>query len=178
VIAAVRGQETNLVAGCLAAYLVITALTTVRPPTPTLRRLNVVAMVVALAIGLASVTLGLDAIARGGVREGIPAPVLFMFATVGLLGSVGDLRMIRSGAPRGAPRLARHLWRMCFALYIASASFFLGQADKFPDALRIPVLLAVPVLAPLLTMLYWLWRVRVKRISRGITEVREFTAVP
>ena len=31
--------------------------------------------------------------------------------------------MIRSGR-RGAPRLARHVWRMCMALFIATVSFF------------------------------------------------------
>jgi hypothetical protein len=31
---------------------------------------------------------------------------------------------MRFGLPRGGPRLARHLWRMCFALFIAAGSFF------------------------------------------------------
>ncbi|HEY8796026.1 MAG TPA: hypothetical protein VIM15_13895 [Gemmatimonadaceae bacterium] len=82
--------------------------------------------------------------------------------------------MIRSGglaSLRGAPRLARHLWRMCFALFIATMSFFLGQAKVIPKPIRIPALLALPVLAVLLTMLYWLWRVRVKRRLHGIIRV-------
>ena len=167
-IAASRGGEASVIAGVLTAYLVFTALTTVRPPTPHSRRLNLVAMVVALAIGLASATLGFEAIANGGSREGIPAFVLFKFATVGLLATAGDLRVIRFGALVGAPRLARHLWRMCFALYIASASFFFGQADKLPEALRIPALLALPVLAVVVAMVYWLWRVRIRRSLRGM----------
>lgn len=31
--------------------------------------------------------------------------------------------MIRAGGIRGTRRLARHLWRMCFGLFIASGSF-------------------------------------------------------
>jgi hypothetical protein len=57
---------------------------------------------------------------------------------------------------------------MCFALFIASASFFLGQADEIPEPLRIPLLLAVPVLVPLLVMAAWLWRLRRRRPARGL----------
>jgi putative ABC transport system permease protein len=61
--------------------------------------------------------------------------------------------------------LTRHLWRMSFALLIAAMSFFLGQAKVFPQPVRIYPLLALPVLAVLVTMLYWLWRVRARRSS-------------
>jgi uncharacterized membrane protein len=176
-IAALRGEEVNVIAGSLAAYLVVTALATVRPPGSRARQLNIAALAVAVSVALASGALAFGAVARGGVWEGIPAPVLFMFSIVALLGSVGDVRMMRSGGVRGAPRLARHLWRMCFALYIATASFFLGQADEFPEALRIPALLAIPVLAPLLAMVYWLWRVRVRRPLRKIPTVGSTEAI-
>lgn len=43
---------------------------------------------------------------------------------------------------------------------IATASFFLGQADEFPAALRNPALLAMPVVAVLLLLVYWTVRVR------------------
>lgn len=50
-------------------------------------------------------------------------------------------------------------------------SFFLGQADELPEALRIPALLAIPIVVPPLVMLYWLWRVRIGRCFRGIVGV-------
>ena len=164
VIAALRGAEASVIGGMLACYLVITALATVRPRGTHSARLDVGLLVVALA----SLVLGFDAVGRGGVREGIPAVVLFKFALVALLACAGDLRVIRSGALRGAPRLARHLWRMCFALYIAAASFFFGQADKLPEVVRIPALLAFPVVAVVVTMFYWLWRVRIRKSLTGI----------
>jgi heme/copper-type cytochrome/quinol oxidase subunit 4 len=77
------------------------------------------------------------------------------------------MRILRSGNLRGSRRLVRHLWRMCFALFIATASFFLGQAKVFPQPIRIPALLALPVVAVLVTMLYWLWRVRTRRALRS-----------
>jgi hypothetical protein len=56
---------------------------------------------------------------------------------------------------------------MCFALFIASGSFFLGQAQVIPEPLRIMPLLVVPAIAPLLAMVYWVWRIRTRR-TRGI----------
>jgi hypothetical protein len=83
-------------------------------------------MIVALTVGGVCLTFGLEALASGGNRNGVPAFAYLMFAVVGLVAGVGDVRMIRSGGLLGASRLARHLWRMCFALYITAASFFLG----------------------------------------------------
>ncbi|HYH78657.1 MAG TPA: hypothetical protein VEX86_02645 [Longimicrobium sp.] len=166
-IAAWGGGEISVIAGLLTAYLVTTGLTTVRPPTEGTRRLDFGAMVLALSIGVTSFALSLASLARGETaRDGVPIGSLLVFGTVALLAGLFDVRVIRSGGVRGPARLARHLWRMCFALWIASASFFLGQADKIPEALRIPGLLAVPVLAPLVAMLYWLWRVRVRKSFR------------
>ena len=122
-------------------------------------------MLMALALCLTTLTFGFQALAAGGNRNGIPAFPFLMFGAVGLLASAGDLRVIRSGALRGAPRLARHLWRMCWALWIAASSFFLGPrarvAKIIPEPLLNPALLALPVLAVFVIMLYWLWRVRV-----------------
>jgi hypothetical protein len=172
-IAAVRGvaPAVNIPAALLTAYLVITALTTVRPPLPGSRWIDPALMLVALGITLASLTFAVEAFANGGMRNGMPAFPFVMFGVVGLLAITGDVRMIRSGALKGAYRLARHLWRMSFALFIAALSFFIGQARVFPEPIRIRPLLALPVLAVLVTMFYWLWRVRIRRSLRGITTV-------
>lgn len=42
--------------------------------------------------------------------------------------AAGDVRVMRSEPLRGGARFARHLWRMCFALFIAAGSFFSIQA--------------------------------------------------
>jgi uncharacterized membrane protein len=171
-IAAIRNvaPALNIPAALLTSYLVITALTTVRPPAAGARWLNPGLMLVALAVGLTSLTFGFEAIASpdGKGRDGMPPFPFFMFGVVGTLAGVLDLRMMRSAGLKGASRLARHLWRMSFALFIAALSFFIGQAQVFPKPIRIMPLLALPVLAVLVTMLYWLWRVRVRRSLRGI----------
>jgi hypothetical protein len=49
---------------------------------------------------------------------------------------------------------------MCFALFIAAGSFFLGQQQVFPASVRGSPLLFVPVLAVLALMIFWVCRVR------------------
>ena len=173
-IAVVRdvAPEINVPAALLTSYLVVTAWTTVRPPAAGMRVLHLGGLTVALVVGLTMTAFGIDAVVSGGKRNGMPAFPFFMFAVVGLLGSAGDIRVIRRGALRGASRLARHLWRMCFALFIAALSFFIGQADVFPAQFRIMPLLALPMLAVLATMFYWLWRVRSRRPLSGLLGAR------
>ncbi len=168
----------NLAAAVLTAYLVITALITVRPLPPASRWAHTVLMLVALAVGLNSLRYGVEAIASpDGTRNGMPAFPFFLFGMTGTLAALSDVRVIRFGDLRGTARLARHLWRMCFALFIAALSFFIGQANVLPQALRIPILLALPVLAVLVTMLYWVWRVRSRRATRVIT-IQSAAAIP
>lgn len=166
-VAALLGENGNVLGGMLAAYLVVTAVTTVRA-FPGSRWVDLAAMTVALAFGLVGVTVGLDILARGEfVEKGVPAPMYLFMGTVALAAAVSDVRVIRFGSLRGRPRLVRHLWRMCFALWVAAGSFFLGQADEFPEALRIWPLLSLPVALPLLAILYWRWKLRGKRFRRA-----------
>lgn len=48
---------------------------------------------------------------------------------------------------------------MGFAMFMATGSFFLGQAKIFPEPIRKLPLLAVPVLLVVVTVLYWIVRV-------------------
>ncbi len=93
-----------------------------------------------------------------------------MFGILALSAGVGDRRMLRAGGLQGTARLRRHLWRMCVALTIAAGSFFLGPVRRIPEPLRIPALRLIPLVV-LVTMVYWLWRYRRKRISPGAVSV-------
>jgi uncharacterized membrane protein len=155
------GTALNVPAGLVTAYLVITALATVRPPSAGLHRLDRAAMVAAFTIGAGSLLVAMS----GRVSAGMAYP-LVMFALVALFAGEGDRRMIRGGGIKGAARLRRHLWRMCTALFIAAASFFLGPVRRIPEPLREPAFRMIPLVV-LVTMAYWLWRYRRKRSSRG-----------
>jgi len=166
--AVVRGQAVNVMAALMTAYLVLTGLRTVRPPATASRRGDVGLMVAALVLGVATMTAGFAAIASpdGKVFGYQPFP-FFLFGVLGLSGGAGDVRMLRSGVRRGAPRLSRHLWRMCMALFIAAASFFSIRsrvAAIFPAALATPAARALPVLLVLAAMFYWLWRIRSRTV--------------
>ena len=111
--------------------------------------------------------LGFKALASpSGTISGVPFFMLFFLATVTTLAAAGDIRMMRSGALRAAPRLARHLWRMCFALFIAAGSFFSIRervAKILPEPFTTPAMRALPVALVFAAMFYWLWRVRTRR---------------
>lgn len=168
-----KAPGANVPVGVLTAYLVITGFTTVRPHASA--RFDRALVGVALALTLTLFTFAFEVlISPTGKLYGMPASPFLVFGSIGLLASVGDLRLIRSGGVhtiRGAPRLTRHLWRMCTALLIAAFSFFLGQAKVIPKPIRIVPLLFIPPLLVLGTLLYWLWRVRVRRSLRGLVRV-------
>lgn len=169
-IAALRdvAPAVNLPAAVLMGYLVFTSLATIRPRLAGSRLITFAGLLVALGVTVVSLRFAFEAVANGGVRKGMPAFPFFLSGITGLLATLGDLRVTRFGPLQGHGRLARHLWRMCFALFIAALSVFIGQAKVIPEPIRIPGLLALPVLVPLLALFYWLWRVRVRRSVRGI----------
>ena len=163
-LAALGGQKFNTIAGTFTVYLVTTAWTTVRRGEAS-RRIDMAAMFAAFAVATAGFVLGgLASASPFGLEDGDPSsgrdPALYIvFAILATLAGALDLRVLRNGGAVGAARLARHLWRMCLALFIAAGSFFLGQADEIPQALRGPHLM-IPPLAALALMAFWLVRVR------------------
>lgn len=155
-------NRVSVVAGALTFYLVSTSLLTVRRTVEQTRVLLACFMLAALAIGVFGATVGIDGLNNTGGRvDGLPAQPLLMFSAVALLGALLDARLLWARNIRGAHRLARHLWRMTFAMWIATTSFFLGQAKLFPAPLRKTALLAIPVVVVLVLMFYWLARVLV-----------------
>jgi uncharacterized membrane protein len=161
-------RATNMVAALMSLYFVGTALTTVRPPSRWTRIINVAALTVASGLALLSIAGGVKAISAPGLSSGgVPFRTIgvmsFILATVLLLSAIGDIRIMRSGTLTGGKRLARHLWRMCFALFIAAGSFFSIRhrvAKILPEPLTTGPMRALPILLLFAAMFYWLWRVR------------------
>lgn len=164
-------SDGNVVTGILTLYFVGTALTTVRPPSRWTGRINAAALTIAIGLGLLSIVGGIAKVtstelSRGGVPLRIIGVMSFFLATVLLLAAYGDVRIMRNGLPRGGPRLARHLWRMCFALFIAAGSFFSIRervAKVLPDPFTTGAMRALPIVLLFGAMFYWLWRVRTRR---------------
>jgi hypothetical protein len=161
----------GMIGGLMAVYFVGTALTTVRPVSPWTRRINAAALTVVIALALLSIVGGVEAVNSPGLSPGgVPFRTIgvmsFFLAGVLLLAAAGDVRIMRFGVPRGGPRLARHLWRMCFALFIAAGSFFSIRervATILPAPFTTAPMRALPILLVFGAMFYWLWRVRGRR---------------
>jgi uncharacterized membrane protein len=155
----------SVIAGMLVFYLVSTGLITTRYSVQTTRWLTSSLMVLACVIGYYGIQYGLIAYhSPSGQLDGLPYPPYFVFGTVAFSAALLDIRLLIAKEIRGAHRIARHLWRMCFALFMACAAFFLGQMNQFPEAFQILPLLALPVLISILVIPYWLFRtLRTKR---------------
>ena len=95
--------------------------------------------------------------------------MFFFLGSIGLLAAAGDVRMLVRCGVFGQQRIARHLWRMGFALFIATGSF-LGQKRVFPLLGGPKIMLLAGI--PLLLMIFWLIRVRFKNASRVRTTCR------
>lgn len=173
-IALQKGQPANLMGATMTAYLVTTAWVTVRRREHSVGSFERLAMVFAGSIGVASIGAGLTGVAPFG-PNGPPAggfSVIFhIFGGISLLAAALDLWTLNRGGVAGADRISRHLWRMCLALFVASGSFFLGQQDEFPAALRGPYLF-IPALAPLAALFFWLIRVRIGKRFRPVAAAR------
>jgi hypothetical protein len=145
-------------------YLVATAWVTVRRKEGTVGLFEKLAFLVALGAAAILLVLGLQAaMSPTGRLDGAPPLRYFVFASFAAIAAAGDLNVIVRGGVTGAQRIARHLWRMCFALFFATSFFFLGQQKVMPAFMHGSPILFVPALAPLVLMIFWL--VRVRRIN-------------
>ncbi|MBX3175656.1 MAG: hypothetical protein KF709_14710 [Gemmatimonadaceae bacterium] len=170
-IGAYEGNAGQVFAGLFAAYLVTTGFTALRPLPIGDRALSVGLMVLAFVSAATMVYGGYAEWADPSVpvvgRPRVVPPLVG--GSILLLASLGDWRALRANGLRGAPRVARHLWRMCFGLFVATGSFFLGQMKFVPEPVRILPLMLVLAFAPIPFLLYWLWRVRIRKLMAGLT---------
>ena len=157
----------NVGGGLISVYFVVTALTTVRPASPWTRGLDLAALALPVGLAFLGILAGVKAFnSPGRSLNGVPFLMHFFMASVLILAAIGDVRMLRLGMPRGRPRLARHLWRMCFALFIAAGSFFSVRervAKILPELFTSGPMRLLPILVIFGAMFYWLWRLRGRR---------------
>jgi len=149
----------NVFGGVLVFYLIATAWITARREEGETGIVDVIGLLVALAIAALAAIYGIEAARadwhkRSQCGERFCSP--FAVAT---LAAIGDARILLRGGLRGAQRIARHLWRMCFALFIASAAIFVARPQLFPAFLSKTHILFVLGILPLILMVFWLARV-------------------
>ena len=148
--------------GIVVCYFVLTSWVTARRRDGRTGWFEGIACVVALGFAAATAWDALN----GKTTPAGPGPVFVMAALLALAGLL-DLNAVLRRQLSAAQRLSRHLWRMCFAFFIATGSFFLGQQDVMPEAVRGSPILFVLGFAPFAVMIWWLFRIRsAKSLSR------------
>jgi uncharacterized membrane protein len=144
------------IVGIFVCYFVLTSWVTARRRDGATGWFEAVACVVALGIAAATVWDGIMGISPTPAG---PGPHFFV-AGLCLIAGLLDLRVVLRKRLTAGERIRRHLWRMCFAFFIATGSFFLGQQDVLPQAVRGSPILFLLAFAPFAVMAFWLVRVR------------------
>ena len=180
-LAIVRHQPNNIGGGILTFYLIGTAWLTARRRDGETSRLDWVALLIPLALGVLTWVNGVKVVRSGASsQDGVPVGMSFFMGSVMLLAAAGDVRMLVRGGILGAKRIARHLWRMCFGLFIAAGSFFLGPSNRplrllsavgigqhLSPAIFSTSLYLILTILPLILLIFWLVRVRFTNAYKG-----------
>jgi hypothetical protein len=166
------GQIPNLIVGTFTLYLLATAWLTVRRPEGQSGAPEKVLLGVALCLLAPFALLSFD------MATGVPPPfksamalkgpvmiALYSFTAIVFLAALLDARTLFAGGLSGAPRIARHLWRMCVGLSLAAGSAFTnGLPRLLPRSVVIPdIWLFMPQFICLGLLVFWMVRVRLTR---------------
>lgn len=170
-LAVMKSQPGNIIGGTLTFYLVSTAWLIARRKEGETSILDWGGLLIALGLTAVEMTWGVQAaMSPTGFKYDYPPGPYFFMGTVALLATAGDIRMLMRGGVFGRQRIARHLWRMCFAWFIASASIFLARQHLFPAFMKRTGMLMLLSVLPLLLMVFWLVRVRFANAYQGSSQ--------
>ncbi len=172
-LAVLKHQSGNIGGGILTFYLILTAWLTARRRDGQTSIYDWALLLIPLALGALTWLGGLQKLRRPVPPEdGVPAGMNLFMGTVMLLAGAGDLRMLLGDGVAGVKQVVRHLWRMCFGLFIAAGSFFLGPSNRplrllsalglgqhlSPAVFGTALYLFLSVL-PLILLIFWVFRV-------------------
>lgn len=159
IISALMGKQVPVLAAATTFYLVLSGWLLGRHASIGSRAPRAVSFALALLVTSYGVYLGVEALdGRTDILPDgfvVPPAVYFIFAGMAGLGALFNLWALARGGFRGTTRIVQHLWRMLAALYIACGSFFNGQADVFPEAIRKSAILELPSLLVIGLLLFW-----------------------
>lgn len=169
------GQIVNLFGAIFASYLVTTAWMAVRRRDTTTALAEKIAFGIVLCLfvpfALLSVQLafGLTPFFRSAVPFRGPVLVaMYAFTAVIATAAIGDAKVVFAGGISGAPRIARHLWRMCLGLTMAAGSAFTnGLPRLLPGPMHVTPIFFLPQFLPLILLVFWMIRVRLTNWPRS-----------
>ena len=178
----IKHQPNNVGGGIFTFYLILTAWLTARHADGETNKLDWAAFLIPLTLGTLTWINGVGVVRSGASSlAGVPRGMVFFMGSVELLAAAGDVRMLMNRGVLGARRIRRHLWRMCFGLFTASGSFFLGPSNRplrllsavgigqhLPRALFSMGVYLVLTILPLVLLIFWLIRVRFSNVYKRI----------
>ncbi|MGA8442918.1 MAG: hypothetical protein WB762_01245 [Candidatus Sulfotelmatobacter sp.] len=188
-LAIVRHQPNNIGGGIITFYLIGTAWLTARRRDGETSHFDWAVLLIPLTLGILTWMNGLRIVRSGASsQDGVPVGMTFFMGSVMLLAAAGDVRMLGRGGVLGAKRVARHLWRMCFGLFIAAGSFFMrpsnrplrllsavGLGQHLPRPLFSTTLYLIFTILPLIMLIFWLVRVRFPNAYKGSIQLASTT---
>ena len=184
-LAILKHETGNVVGGVFTFYLTLTAWWTARRTDGAMNKLGWAVLLIPVVVGALNWFSGIEKLlSPGPPKDGVPAGMNLFLGSVMLMAAAGDVRVLIGGGIVGTKRVARHLWRMCFGLFIASGSFFLGGSNRplrllstvglgkylSPAVFNTPLYLVLTIL-PLILLIFWLVRVRFTNAYNGKTIV-------
>ena len=148
----------NAFVGAMTIYLVTTGWLTGRRRAGETTIFDWGALLFGLAIGL-PILIDCVRMASGlnAPKPGSPVGMI-VFLGVVMIAVAGDIRMLVRGGVFGKQRVARHLWRMLFGLFIANLSFLAQK--RVVAFVGGPKLFLVLAPVPLILIVFWLIRIR------------------
>lgn len=163
-LAAVDGVWLDVMSGLLVCYLGVSSWLTMRPRN---QRYAVGIMLMGVGLVAGYLLVAWVTLQSGERRPGVPSQAGLFFATIVGLAVISDCRLLMGRALTVRQRLARHLWRMCFALFMATGSVFFSRAHLFPASVQESGVLVLLGVAPILCMVFWLLWIR-----RGVVQAK------
>ncbi len=169
VLGVIIAKPGNIFAGAFTFYLVLSSWLAVRRPPNTFGWIERASALIPLGMAAVSIAGAVAVLTLpGGPPADLPpgerSPVVLTAGLVALLAAGLDLRVMIKGGLTGAARIARHLWRMCLAMFIATGSFG-AQVPVMLARIEVesPPLLVIfgPALLVLVLLAFWMIRVRI-----------------
>ena len=164
-LAALKSIMLSVLGGALMVYLVATAWLAVKPQWQKIPFVGLTTLLFSLLIGFGYFYAGMAAAGSesGLSKDGLPPGVFYFFGSISLIAVACDIKRLFAQNNHFAPHIIQHVWRIGFAMFMATASLFLGQSQVFPAALQTIILLMSPVLSVMLFFVFWLIKVSIWR---------------
>ncbi|WP_088329385.1 DUF2306 domain-containing protein [Lacimicrobium sp. SS2-24] len=158
----------TVLSGALTLYLVLSGWISIKRDLPTKKECELGLLFVGVLVLIFGTYLSMKAFS--GITDNlgsfqVPPTVYYVFTAICAVAVLSDIRYLLAPKTTRSFLLVRHIWRMCFPLYIAASSFFMGQQRVFPESLQGTFYLTIPPLLVIFCMIFWMLRVKLNKFK-------------